>query len=188
MTGILKIAAWAAFLLNIVAMGTWVLLNPPATYERLADRDIRLAHAAYRKVNPEESYALYRKVVESYPRSTFASEARFFAARTAFLGLGQFAEAERDLDLYLKGSPDNEEHAAEARDFLELIRGRADLREEVRDAVLWEYVQAVNEESNGQYRRAQARLERITEQYGSTGIGKRASSILPRVSGKANEA
>lgn len=187
MSGILKIAAWTAFLLNLVAMGTWVLLNPPATYERLADRDMRQAHASYRKVSAEESYALYKRIIESYPRSTFASEARFYAGRTALLGLGRFDEAEQDFTAYL-AAPSNEEHAAEARDYLETLKARAELKDEVRDEVLWEYVQAVVEEGNGQYRRAQARLEWLTEQYGSTTLGKKAATLLPRVSGKANEA
>lgn len=188
MTGVLKLLAWTVFVLNLVAMGTWVLLNPPATYERMADRDTRQAHAAFRKVSAEESYAMYRRIVENYPRSTFAGEARFYAARTALLGLGRFDEAEKGFTEYLDGGPDNEENAAEARSYLEALRARAELKKDVRDEVFWEYTQALVEESNGQYSRAKSRLEWLTELYGSTTLGKRAAAMLPRVAGKANEA
>lgn len=183
-----RAAAIVAIFLNAVAVGAWMYLNPPAAYERLADREMRAAHDAYRKVGAERSYALYHRIMTVYPRSTFATEARFFAARTAFLGLGKFDEAEKDFAAYVAVNPKSEANVEEAKDALVLIHGRTELQAAERDAVLWEYVQAVVEESNGKYASASARLAWISEKFGSTTIGKRATAALPRVVGKANEA
>jgi hypothetical protein len=186
--GLIRAIAGIAVLMNFLSIGLWMYLNPPATYERLADRDLRLAHAAYRKESAAKSYAMYRSVTERYPRSTFASEATFFGARAAFLGLGQFETAEKEFAGYLASNPSNEEHRAEAQDYLDLIRNRADLPAEDRDEALWEYVQAVVEDGNGQYRNAIARLEWVTEQYGASAVGRKAAALLPKVTEKANQA
>jgi tetratricopeptide (TPR) repeat protein len=185
--GVIKAIIGAAIVVNLLSIGLWMYVNPPATYERLADRELREAHAAYRKESAAKSYAMYRSVVERYPRSTFASEASFYSARAAFLGLGQFEVAEKEFVAYLATNPTNEEHRAEAEEYLDLIRKRSDLPADARDGVLWEYVQAVVEDGNGQYRDAVARLEWVVGEYRATEVGKKAAALLPRVNEKLNQ-
>ncbi|MEK8023638.1 MAG: hypothetical protein AAB229_07500 [Candidatus Hydrogenedentota bacterium] len=180
----LRILAFTAILLNVVTMAVWFILNPPATYEKLAHRDLVAAHDAFRKVSAEQSYTLYQRVADGYSRSTFSSEARFYAARTAFLGLGQFAEAEKQLAEFIESKPTNEEQLKEAQDYLDLIRARADLPEASRDDVLWEYVQAITEEGNGKFQSSLTRLEWIVENYGTSGLGQKAEPMRQRVSAK----
>lgn len=178
---IFRILSVTAIVLNAVMMLAFFMLNPPATYERMADRDMRAAHAAFRKVSAEQSYAMYRAVLEHYPRSTFAKESLFFSGRTAFLGLGQFDAAEKELSAYVASKPKNEENLKEAQDELDMIRNRDDIPKEFRDEVLWEYVQAMMDESNGRLREASMRLEWITESYGASALGKRADAAKKRI-------
>lgn len=180
----LRILSILAIVTNIVSMGVWFALKPPVTYERMAEKDIRNAHATYRKTSAEKSYAMYRKVVDNYPRSTFADEGRYFAGRTAFLGMGKFVEAEQDLTAFLDSKSTNDENRKEAQEYLDLIRNRVDLPAELRDEILWEYVQAIVEEGNGQLANSVSRLEWIAETYKTTTLGQTAEKARERVTKK----
>jgi tetratricopeptide (TPR) repeat protein len=166
-----------AVVMNIATMIAWIMMSPPATYERLADRDLRAAHAAWRKSGPERAYAMYRQVATAYSRSSFSAEARFFAARTALIGLGRFQEAEAELAAFLATNPKNQEQRAEAEEHLALIRDRGDIPEEKRDEALWEYLQAMTEIGNGRFKQASIRLEKLTTAYKTTALGLKAASL-----------
>ncbi len=170
-----------ALVLNVFSMGWWILKNPPAAYERAADRELREAHSAYRKVSPAQSYALFRKVIDDYPRSTSATEALFHAGRAAFLGLGRFAEAEQALARYLETNPGNEAQRNEAQEYLNLIRDRTDIAEESRDEALWEYVQALADDGNGKSERAVKRLDWLIERFRTSALGRKSEGLRLQV-------
>lgn len=176
--------ALAAIVLNTAAILAWMWVNPPADYERRADRDLRQAHAALRKESPDRTHAMYHQVITDYPRSTSVEEARFYAARTAFLGLGQFQEAEREFAEYLAMNPKHEENRREAEKYLTLIREREDIPAEQRDEALWEYVQAMTENSQGRHREALTRLEWLVETYKATKLGQAAEALRQQVATK----
>ena len=179
---VFKYIASALILLNLASLGGWQYYAPSSAYEQTAYEYSRTARYYDRKDESEKAYAYFRYVADVYPESAQAEDASYRAGIRAVRDLGDFTAAKKDFTFFVAHFPDADPKMIEsAKEYLQLISESKDLPANVRNTVLWEFIQAQVETNKGLYGKAYARYDTISERYPGSTLGIRSKKFRDEI-------